>query len=183
MQEDLGDRVMQCDLLALNVMFEAARPGEAGKWFAQQAFTLRSPSWPLERDNALTCAPAEAGARLQAIESRIDILARERDNISALATEIDANSSRAIHALQFEDVESLVVVYSKDLANNPRALVTEIEARHSALKAGIAANQEDLSSITDSLRQRLEALPDDSRQNPVYPASQNSLDRNIGEMF
>jgi len=108
---------------------------------------------------------------LHEVQSRLDILSREQDDNFALAAEISANSRRATHALQFEDVESQVVVYSKAHATNLRALVAQIEARQSTLEARVAASQNDLRSMTGSFQQQLEVLSSESRQSPVCPAS------------
>jgi len=170
-QEDFGDIALQCELMALNAMIEAARAGEAGKCFAQQATTLRSLSQLLNQDSKKIRAIGGPGNLLHEVQSRLDILSREQDDNFALAAEISANSRRATHALQFEDVESQVVVYSKAHATNLRALVAQIEARQSTLEARVAASQNDLRSMTGSFQQQLEVLSSESRQSPVCPAS------------
>jgi len=182
-QEDFGDIALQCELMALNSMIEAVRAGEAGKCFAQQATTLRSLSQLLNQDSKKINAIGGAGNLLQEVQSRLDILSREQDVISALAAEISVNSRRATHALQFEDVESQVVVYSKDHAANLRALVAQIEARQSALEVGIAASQDDLRSMAGSFQQQREVLSSESRQSTICPTSQNLLDHGDSEMF
>ncbi len=125
----------------------------------------------------------EADDSPQEIESRLDILARGKDDICALSAEIEDNSRCATSALQFVDVESQVVVYSKQPAANLRALAAQIEDRPAALEGGVVVNQDDLRAMTDSFRRRPEALSDDSRQDSICPASQNSLDRGDSEMF
>lgn len=183
MQEDFGDIAMQCDLLASNAIIEVSRVGGSGQFFALQAATLSSLSQVLDRDNRTICEPGEADDLAHEIELRLDILARGQDYSSAFSVEIETNLQLATPALQFEDVESQVVVYSNDPATNLRAPVTRIEGRQSALQAGIVANQDDLRPMTDSSRRRLEALSDDSRQGPICAASQNSLDHSDSEMF
>lgn len=183
MQEDFGDIALQCELMALSSMIEAVRAGEAGKCFAQQATRLRGLSQLLNQDSKKIDAIGRAGNLLHEVQSRLDILSREQDDISALAAEITANSRRATHALQFEDVESQVVVYSNEHAANLRALVAQIEARQSAVQAGIAASQDDLRSMTGSFQQQREVLSSESRPGADCPASQNSLDHGDSEMF
>jgi methyl-accepting chemotaxis protein len=182
-REDFGDIALQCELMALNTMIETMHAGEAGKCFARQTAMLRSLSQLLNHDNKKIRVIGGTDNLLHEVQSRLDILSREQDDISALAAEISANSRRAIHALQFEDVESQVVVYSKDHAANPRALVAQIEARRSTLEAGIAASQDDLRSMTGSFQQQFEVRSSQSRQSLVCPASQNSLDHGDSEMF
>ena len=83
-----------------------------------------------------TARADEADKSPQEIESRLDILAREQDDICALSAEIDNNSCSATSALQFEDVESQVVVYSKQPATNLRALVAQKKVDKTRWKRG-----------------------------------------------
>ncbi|MCP4391237.1 MAG: hypothetical protein GY802_23290 [Gammaproteobacteria bacterium] len=160
-QENFDDIEFQCELLALNATIEAARGGDAEKNFAHQAENFRSLSRDIAADKN-TRVSGEPGDLLRGIESRLKILAREQDDISALAEKIFENSRCSTRALQFEDVVAQVVVYSNDHANDLRALAAQIEVQQRALAAGIAANQDDLGSITESFRRQLEALPTES---------------------
>ncbi len=174
-QEDFDDIAFQCDLLALNASIEAARGGDTASNFARQATNFRN----LSQDIIAEISALEAGEPdklLQVMESRLDILAREQEKISALVAEIADNSRSTTHAMQFEDVVAQVVVYSKDRADSLRALTAQIEVQQRAIAAGIAANQNDIRSMTESFRQQLEALPADrnlpGEPNPAGPCRQ-----------
>jgi len=142
-QENFDDIAFECQLLALNATIEAACGGAAGENFARQAENFRSLSRDIAAANN-TRKSDDPGDLLREFESRLDILARQQDGISALAEEISTNSRCSTRALQFEDVVAQVVVYSSDHANDLRALAAQIEDRQRALAAGIAENQDDL---------------------------------------
>ena len=162
MQENFGNLALQCDLLALKAMIEAAGAGGAGQSFAQQATRLRTLSQELCRDYRQAVSSVDADRLMRKIENRLAELLRRQDEIMALAEEISANSRQQIRALQFEDVESRVVVYSKDQAHRLRAQVKQIESRQQMLEMGIAANQDELEVMVDLIKGRLAALPQDS---------------------
>lgn len=172
MQEDFDNIAFQCDLLALNASIEAARGGDAGKKFARQAASFRNLSCDIIAGKNAQ-ASGESGNLLRDMESRLDALMREQEKISALAVEITDNSRAATHALQFEDVVAQVVVYSNDHAESLRALTARIDLRQQAIAAGIAANRNDIRSMTESFRQQLEAPPAESdlpgELNPAGP--------------
>lgn len=182
MQEDIGDIALQCDLLALNAMIEATR-GDADQGFYQQAAKLRGLSQDLVSADKNFAAADKAGNLLLEIESRLEFLTRGQDDISSLAAKITDNSRHVTRALQFEDVVSKLVVYSSDHANSLRSLVAKIEDQNAVIATGIAASQDQIRSMTDAFRSKLEALPDDGREGLICPASQNSLDHADSEMF
>jgi len=174
-QDELDKIAFQCDLLALNASLEAARGGDAGKKFADQAQSFRILSQDIIAGKQAPQS-GQPGNRLRDIETRLKHLAREQEKISALAAEINDNSRSVTHALQFEDVVAQVVVYSKEHADSLRALATRIDLRRQAIAAGIAANQNDIRSMTESSWQRLEAVqaePDlPGESNPAGPCPQ-----------
>ena len=113
---------------------------------------------------------------MREFEYRLDMLLRRQHEILRLAAEVSANARQQTRALQFEDVESRVVVYSKDQARRLKLRVAQIEARQQALEADIANGQVELRTLAEAMKNQLAALPRDS----VYPGfsnETNSLDR------
>jgi len=100
-------------------LIEAVRRSDAGKCFVLLATALQSLSQLLNQDAKKIRAIGSTGNLMHEVQSRLDVLSREQDGIFELAVEIGNNSRRAAHALQFEDVESQVVVYSYDHAARP----------------------------------------------------------------
>jgi methyl-accepting chemotaxis protein len=174
-QDDFDQIAFQCDLLALNASLEAARGGDAGKKFAQQAESFRMLSRDIVAGNQ-SPQRGQPGNRLRDIEKRLENLLRQQEKISALAVEINDNSCSATDALQFEDVVAQVVVYSKENAYSLRALASRIDLGRQAIAAGITANQDDIGSLTESFWRQVEALRAESdlpgELNPAGPCRQ-----------
>ena len=157
MQKDIGQILAQSRLLALYAAIEAARAGEAGERFAVQAGELG------RMVHGVDCAVQANGNAedpLQEIESRLDRLHRKQCEINTLAGKIATSARRVTDSLQFEDVESKVVVYSKQRAGRLRALVSQIEARHGVLEAELSVDQNKIKSKRESFGREIAAMRD-----------------------
>jgi len=91
---------------------EAVRRSDTGICFALLSTALQSLSQLLNQDAKKIRTIGSTGNLMHEVQSLLDVLSREQDDIFELAAEISNNSRRAAYALQFEDVESQVVVYS-----------------------------------------------------------------------
>ena len=174
MREDPGNLLIQCDLLALGAKLEAARSGDAGRRLARQAARLQVLARSLCEDDESLSARELA----QRPENRLERVASLQRKIDALAFEIGAFSRRECAALQFEDVESGVVVYSKQHAGELRAQLGRIGALQNSLQADMASDLQALSTMA-AAESRCDGLPEACVNLP----SQIALDRGDGEMF
>ena len=149
MKEDLGDITAQAGLLALNAAIEAARAGDAGRIFAQQADELHIMSQCITRSASRISVPDDFDSVPLAITNRINNLVEGHDEIAAFAGKIVATAKQAAGAFQFEDVVSQVVVYSKDQADQLRTLVERIETQQDDLESALAIDRSEIKAISD----------------------------------
>lgn len=182
MQENQTDLPLQCDFLALSAMLEAARGGEQSLEYALQAARLQSLSRQMQDHEKRDFAAAETDHPLRQLEQRLAMIALQQRDLSALAGEIESLARRDTSALQFEDVESRVVVYSKRHSRELRTQLSLIDESLQALQAGIAVDSEKLASTAAAIRQRFRQQQARSISKPC-PNRQNSLDHDDGEMF
>ena len=155
MHKKLADLASQCDLLALNATLEAARSGNAHAEHAQQAASLQSLALKLrdlQRQEA--CSP-DADGLLQKLQQRLELFSARQRDITALANTIAADARRATSALQLEDVESKVVVYSKHRARELRAQQERIDQLQQELQLAVENDRVMLESAAAALGARL----------------------------
>lgn len=154
MQKNSGDLALQCDLLALNARLEAARSGTSDADLTLQAASLRSLAAELREPEKLTAPELAGDEPLHVLQRRLArFLAGQRD-IAALAGAIETNARRATGALQFEDVESQVVVYSKHRARELRAQLDRIERLQQGLEQALAHDRGELEAKAAALQAR-----------------------------
>ena len=163
-------------------MLEAARGDEGSHEYALQAARLQSLSRALQ-DHGNQAGPAiEVDDPLLQLEQRLATIALQQRELAALASEIETRARRDTSALQFEDVESRVVVYSKHRTGELSAQLARIDELRQALQAGIARDSEKLASTAEAIMHRLGDQQTRSISKPC-PNRQNSLDHDDAEMF
>ena len=135
----------------------------------------------LQQHNALA-AEADIDDPLQKLEHRLALAASQQRELAALAREIETRAQASTCALQFEDVESRVVVYSKQHALELREQLARIEEMGKALQAGIAADRDDLASKANRINHQSGKRRSQVNKIPCLD-QQNTLDRDDGEMF
>lgn len=175
MYEDPGNLALQCDLLALRAKLEAARGGDAELRLARQAARLQR----LARSGIDADRPPRDGDAQAWLDRRLEQISTLQREIDALAGEIDAVSRRECTALQFEDVESGVVVYSTRHAGELREQLGKIGALRHSLRQGMASDLEALAAMAAMIESRGDEPGEDSAAAP----GQIPLDRGDGEMF
>ena len=182
MQQNPTDFSLHCDLLALSAMLEAARGGETGLEYALQAARLQSLCRKMREHGNPDPAAIETDEPLQQLEQRLVRFASQQRELGALAGDIVNRAQQDTSALQFDDVESRVVVYSKQRARELRAQLSRIDETRQALWQGIASDLENLASRAQASEQRIRQRQARTNSKPD-PNQQNSLDHDDGEMF
>ena len=148
MQSKIADLALQCDLLALNAMFETARRGTADSEYAQQAASLQTLSTRMQSLEQQEHYPLDTDGLLKRLQQRIALLTAGQQDIAALANTIAANARCATVALRSGDVESRVVVYSKHRAQELRAQQERIEHLQQELQLAVTNERARLESVT-----------------------------------
>ena len=136
-------------------MLETARGGACSHEYALQAARLQSLSRDMQDCDQRTGPDVEADDPMQQLEQRLSTIALQPRNLVALANEIGRRAHCDTSYLQFEDVESRVVVYSKHDARDLRAQLARIDELRQALQREIAADREKLASTADAIEHRL----------------------------
>lgn len=175
MHQDPGNLALQCDLLALRAKLEAARGGAAQQRLARQALRLQY----LVRSQFDDAPASPAGDSRAWLDSRLEQVTALQLKIEALAGEIDALSRRECAALEFEDVESGVVVYSTRHAGELREQLGKIGVLRRSLQADMASDLEALAALAATVG----SGGDEPCEDPVAVPGQIPLDRGDGEMF
>lgn len=166
MQENPRSLSLQCDLLALSAVLEAASGGDNSLECALQASRLQSLSRDLHDRGKRAPAAVDADDPLRQLEQRLAKNVLLQRDLGALAGEIETCARRDTGALQFEDVESRVVVYSKHRTRELRTQLQRIEELRQTLQAGIETDRKKLAATADAIKHRLSEQRTQSKKKP-----------------
>ncbi|WP_110953498.1 methyl-accepting chemotaxis protein [Anaerosinus massiliensis] len=174
----IGNLASQTNLLALNAAIEAARAGEQGKGFAVVAEEVRKLAEQsqsaaqkisvliheneVNMDNAVasmgegaaavnvgTAVVANTGETFLKIDTAIKAMTGQVERIAALTSQMSANSTQVVGAVQSMDA------FSKQLAGQTQTVSAATEEQSASMQE-IAASSEVLAKMAEQLRQILQ---------------------------
>ena len=120
---------------------------------------------------------------LNGITSYEQQVAVELAKISEINDEIGRAVHLAVRSLQFEDVVTQVVGYSREHTGRLHELSERIETRKNNIDNAIASDRIDVKEVVHSFMLELESLKEKWQQDVNKAVSQSSMDQGDIELF